>query len=335
METPTPISFCLPRKRRPDLDIPTEVPEGYVDEISEVFFNGPWLSWTFQTYLRLREQGYPCRLVDTIPEVGIVVVHRSDLPFNTTPSPNQLFVTALGGAGWHPYSQVQVMQNRDHLKKVENTFFMDHWTQPGLIPRDEDRGDVFENIGYFGHPDQLADALHDSEWERFLAERDLNWIPVHKGSDRQSDYSDIDCIVAIRSFDGRSYDYKPATKLHNAWLAGVPAILGPESAYQAERRSDLDYLEARTYEELCNYVDTLREQPQLQRKLRERSEERRADIDPEQKAEDWWSLLTGPVADIYERWSSMSLPRQKLFLAKRWLMVKRNAIAGRLGLRGR
>jgi len=332
MESPSPISFYLPQERRPCLDIPAEVPEGYVDEISEVFFNGPWLSWTFQTYLRLRECGYPCRLVGTIPVEGIVVVHRADLPFNTTPSSQQIFATTLGDAGWHPYAQVQIVQNQNHLNGVENAFFMHHWTQPGLIPRDEGRGDTFENVGYFGHPDQLADALHDPEWERFLAERGLDWIPVHKGSDRQSDYSDIDLIVAIRSFDGRSYDYKPATKLHNAWLAGVPAILGPESAYQAERTHELDYLEARTYEELCQYVDELRDNVPLRRLLRKRSEERRADIDPEQKAEDWWDLLSGPVAHIYERWASMSRIRQKLFLTKRWLTVKKNAAVERLGL---
>lgn len=325
-----PISFVLPRHRRPSVALPDKIPRGFVDDISEVFFNGPWLSWTLQTYLRLREQGYSCRLVDTIPKKGIVVVHRGDLPFNTTPSPNQLFVTTLGDAGWHPYAQVQITQNPNHLNGVENTFFMHHWTQPGLIPRDEDRGDAFENIGYFGHPDQLADELHHEQWEQFLAERGLNWIPVHKGSHRQSDYSDIDLIVAIRSFDGRSYDHKPATKLHNAWLAGVPAILGPESAYQNERTHEADYLEARTYVELCHYIGELCDDVALRRRLRKRSEERRSVIDSKQKAKDWWNLLTGSVTDIYENWVRMSPIRQRLFLAKRWLAVKKNAAAERL-----
>ncbi len=37
---------------------------------------------------------------------------------------------------------------------------------------------------------------------------------------------------------------KPAWKLFNAWLAGVPAILGPEAGYRELRRDPLDYLEA-------------------------------------------------------------------------------------------
>ena len=325
------IYFFLPKKHRPIRSLPNEIEKGYVDEIADIFFNGPWLSWTFQTYLRLREHNYPCRLVDTIPEEGIIVVHRSDLPFSTTPSLRQIFVTTLGDAGWHPYAQVQVVQNRNHLNGVENTFFMHHWTQPGLIPRDEDRGNAFENVGYFGHPDQLADSLHDPEWERFLGERDLSWIPVHKGSDRQSDYSDIDLIVAIRSFDGQSYDYKPATKLHNAWLAGVPAILGPESAYRAERTHGLDYLEASTYGELCSYVDRLNVQPSLRRKLRSQAQKRAKEISPQQKAEDWWELLTGPVADVYDWWTSLSRMQQQLFIARRWLRVKKEGVKERIG----
>ena len=41
----------------------------------------------------------------------------------------------------------------------------------------------------------------------------------------------------------RRWYLKPPSKLFNSWLAGVPAVLGHESAYRAERRSDLDYIE--------------------------------------------------------------------------------------------
>ena len=325
------IKFYLPNSRHPDgFSVRKNIPKNFVDQVSFSFWNSS-LAWNLQTYLRLREQNYPCRLVDTLPEKGIIVSHRADLPFSKKPPADGIFVATLGDAGWHPYAQVQIAQNPNHLKGLENAFSMHHWTQPGLIPRSEDRGDTFENVGYFGHPDQLAEPLHGDEWEQFLAEHDLNWIPVHKGSDRQSDYSDIDLIVAIRSFDWQSYDYKPATKLHNAWLAGVPAILGPESAYQAERRDELDYLEARTYDELREYVTALNRNPTLRRKLRKRSEENRARINPEQKAREWWELLTGPVQDIYEQWTSRSAFGRKAFIAKRWARVKRNALQERLG----
>lgn len=329
-----PIYFYLPAHRRPSAPIPEEVPRGYVDNMSDAFFCNTSLNWTLQTYLRLREHSYPCQLVEEIPEEGIVVALGGDLPFTVKPSKENVFVALMGDGGWCPYTQVHVRQNpkacQCQLDGVRNTFCMQHWTQPGLIPRDEERGDILKNVGYFGHPSQLANPLHGEEWEHFLAEHDLNWIPVHEGSDRQCDYSDIDLIVAIRSFDGRSYDYKPATKLHNAWLAGVPAILGPESAYRAERRDERDYLEARSYDELRKYVITLKRNPKLRRALRERSEENRERINPEEKVRQWWKLLTGPVQEIYERWTSRSILGRGAFLASRWLRVKRNALQERL-----
>ncbi len=324
------INFLLPGLSSLNFDIPSEISLGYVDGISDLFFNGPSYSWTLQTYLRLRESGHPCRLVESMPKEGIVVVHRGDLPFNRVPPANCILVTTLGDADWHPYAHVQIVQNPNHLEELSETFFIHHWTQPGLIPRSEDRGDIFKNVGYFGHPNQLADPLHATEWEQFLGGHDLNWIPVHKGSDRQSDYSDIDLIVAIRSFDGRSYDYKPATKLHNAWLAGVPAILGPESAYRAERSDEFDFLEARTYKELCEYIEILKARPALRSKLRERSEENRKEINPAQKAEKWWELLTGPVTDVYHWWTGLSDVRQRMFIAKRWLRVKKRGLQEKL-----
>lgn len=47
----------------------------------------------------------------------------------------------------------------------------------------------------------------------------------------------------MRSFSQNDYYDKPALKLFNARHAGVPAILDAESAYRAERMSELDYIE--------------------------------------------------------------------------------------------
>jgi hypothetical protein len=157
-------------------------------------------------------------------------------------------------------------------------------------------------------------------------------MPVYPDSDRRSDYSNVDLIVAIRSFDGRSYDHKPATKLHNAWRAGVPAILGPESAYRQEGSESEDYLEARTYEELHWHVSQLCERPALREQIRERSQRKGSQIKPAYKVQKWWNLLTGPITDAYLQWKSSSSVRQKLFLMKRWASVKKNSLAQRIGV---
>ncbi len=324
-----PIYFYLPAHRRPSAPIPEEVPRGYVDNMSDVFFCNTSLNWTLQTYLRLREQDYPCELVDTIPDEGIVVGFRGDLPIFEEPSGRSFFVALMGDADWHPYAQVHIRQNpracQCQLEGVENTFHMHHWTQPGLVPRDPSRENTLKNVGYFGHPSQLAAPLRSRDWEDFLSDCGLNWMPVYPDSDQRSDYGDIDLIVAVRSFDGRSYDYKPATKLHNAWRAGVPSILGPESAYREEGEEGEDYLEACTYDDLRLHIRRLCDQPALREKLRKRGRKRGRHIKPELKAQRWWDLLTGPVTDVYDQWVNRPAGHQAIFRAKRWLAVKKNS----------
>src|SRR5436309_1927650 len=68
-------------------------------------------------------------------------------------------------------------------------------------------------------------------------------------------------VLAVRP-EGRSTN-KPASKLVNAWLAGVPALLGPEIAYRELRRSELDYCEVSSLAEAQAAVDRLLGDPGL------------------------------------------------------------------------
>jgi hypothetical protein len=69
----------------------------------------------------------------------------------------------------------------------------------------------------------------------------------------------VDVVVSLRSDLSHQYPHKPASKLINAWLAGVPAILGPEVAYQELRESDLDYIEACSLDDVIDGVKRLKE----------------------------------------------------------------------------
>ena len=57
------------------------------------------------------------------------------------------------------------------------------------------------------------------------------------------------------------FDNKPFTKLVNAWRAGVPAILGPESAFQSLHRENTDYFDVRSLDEIKRSLEALRPQP--------------------------------------------------------------------------
>ncbi|NES04757.1 MAG: glycosyltransferase [Okeania sp. SIO2F4] len=41
------------------------------------------------------------------------------------------------------------------FRKLWGSYFIPHWSQPGLIPRNPKRGDGFENIVFFGREQNL------------------------------------------------------------------------------------------------------------------------------------------------------------------------------------
>ena len=108
---------------------------------------------------------------------------------------------------------------------------------------------------------------------------------------RWPDYSTVDAVVALRPPDGRSYPGKPATKLYNAWLAGVPAVLGTESAYRAERRSELDYLEAASGAEALAALRELATDPHRFAAMVDNGRSRATAVAPAAVAARWRDLL--------------------------------------------
>ena len=97
---------------------------------------------------------------------------------------------------------------------------------------------------------------------------------------RWNDYSTTDVIVALRPPELWAARSKPAAKLQNAWAAGTPAVLSPESAYEELRRSELDYLEARSGAEVAEAVRTLRSNASLYRAMVLNGEDARANTTP-------------------------------------------------------
>jgi len=104
----------------------------------------------------------------------------------------------------------------------------------------------------------LPAELQNTEWIHLLESKGFRWII--KPADKWNDYSDVDAVVAVRSFNSKEkYLNKPASKLINSWHGHVPAILGRESAYIAERKSEFDYLEANTKDDIINALIYLKQ----------------------------------------------------------------------------
>ncbi len=152
------------------------------------------------------------------------------------------------------------------------TFAVPFWPQPGLLARSAGRGHAVETVAFKGHVKTLNPALRSEEWIGALARRGITWqcdavrfagpgaVYDHVA---WNDYTDVDVVVAVRpQWTGR-YLTKPASKLINAWRAGVPAVLGPEQAYREPRHSALDYVEVRSLAETTDAVERLPENGEL------------------------------------------------------------------------
>lgn len=312
-----PIYFYLPQENWLN-DMPTK-PDVYWEEFGRGIY-----CWTLQTYLYLKADGFPCTLVGNIPEEGIVIAHRDSFPYELKPSPKVLMVCIKPDRNPHPYAQLQVVQNPQDAKNLKNSYYIPLWRQPGLIPRNPERGDRFENIGYFGITSNLAPELKSASWSKQLEELGLNWQIVPRN--RWYDYSNIDAIVAVRNFQQQDYTQKPATKLYNAWHAGIPAILGKESAFQSERKNELDYFEVSSVEDAISILKRLREHPQLCQNVKENCEIRAKETAPQNIVKQWGSFLTQIAIPNYYKWLNAPEWHKQLYRQKCFLEIKVDAL---------
>lgn len=314
-----PIRFYLPDK------IPADMPQS-----PDVFWTGflgqmrsGVYAWTVQTWLRLRESGFACELVGKMPQDGIVVAHRKSLGRGFQPSPNVLLVCLKADATFHSYAHLHVVLNRGDLRPWYPAVYMPHWPQAGLMPRDAGRGDVWQNAAFYGHPGSLAGEMHGPAWEATLRDLELTWDAVEPS--RWQDFRRVDVVVAVRSFDRQRYPSKPPTKLYNAWHAGVPAILGRELAYQDERKTALDYLEAGSFAELVAALHRLKSDPGLRRDMAASGLLRARESDPAVITERWQSFFTGVAQPAYEKWIKASARERNAFYRDGFL---KTAVAG-------
>lgn len=326
-----PIYFYIPQKQWPPEHI-LESPDAYWKWQQSLRYGQGRYNWTLQTYLHLKDKEFPCQLVGTMPTEGIVLAHRDFLPDNLQPTPKLLIVCLQADRDSHPYAQLHVIQNTQdemtsQLGSVWQSYYMPHWRQAMLIPRDSRRGDKFENVAFFGVIGTLAPELQTDVWIQHLHALGLIWNVVE--FQRWHDYSDVDVVVAVRSFNGNRYTNKPASKLYNAWYTGVPAILGCESAYQHERKSELDYIEVRTMDEAIAALKRLRDNPQMRQAMIENGRIRARETDSASLTTRWCHFLTDVATPAYYHWCQASSLQQKVFLMSRYLILKLKNVKNR------
>jgi hypothetical protein len=172
----------------PSVDLPTNAGQ-YLNWYIESEKQHDWMGkydWTLQTYLHLKDAGYPCQLVSRIPDEGIILSHRDFLNDQLSFSNKTLLVCLIsdkgrsGSKGLYSKTNVNVVQNPSLIEHDGSgnfrSYFIRHWPQAGLIPRDDSRGTRFENVRFYGETVNLIPQLRTSEWKTWLKQNlNLDW----------------------------------------------------------------------------------------------------------------------------------------------------------------
>jgi len=257
---------------------------------------------TLQAAARLRAAGYPCALVDRFGEPGIYLQHPK-FRKNRPPSQAYFLVSIRNDCAMNRRAQAEIVQNPYGADPtgLQPRFFVPYYPQLGLVPRNhEERGERFEHVVYFGRIQNLHSDLQSDSYEAWMREHGMT---LHLRFDESSwaDYSDVDAVLAIRDYES-AFSLKPANKLVNAWRAGVPALLGPESSFSWYRESDLDYFEIRSLDQLKTTLLRLQRDVGLRKRIRENAEKRADTVSFESVTREWSNTIETRIKPIARRW---------------------------------
>jgi hypothetical protein len=226
-------------------------------------FKGGTINWIFQTYLRLREAlasaGHEVSFDESLLPGVINIAHRDSLNEWRVPYFRSYVVGVRADRPPVKMCDWEIVQNGIDYHGVRQSH-IPHWPQPGLIARDPRRGARLEKAAYLGRIGTTSAWLRDPRFARELARlgvefsiRETAW----------SDYSDVDLVIAHRVESPTMLRQKPASKLVNAWLAGVPALLNEEPAFRELRNSPLDYMAIDSANEVLAAITKLKGDPGL------------------------------------------------------------------------
>ena len=308
------VTFYLPEKYLPDIALQDVWKSGAIRKLEESGKVCCAQSWIYMTWIALTSAGHNCALSPDIPEDGILIALSGFFSDSWRPPRGVFFADIVADYVPHPAAPRHILQNSAHAARLPRSVFMPFWPHPNLVPRDPARGGTFQSIAFVGDPGNLASELRSEEWAASL-DKDLGLRLEIRRGDRWHDYSDVDCVLAIRDFTRSRQLHKPGTKLYNAWLAGVPVIGGRDSAYAADGRCGIDHLKAASPDEVLAHLRQLRDDPAFRNALVENGRASGKKFTRDETIRRWERLVAETLPDRAGRLAAASSPGKFFFEA--------------------
>lgn len=273
-------------------------------------FNSGPECWILQTYIRLSRLGLTAQLSNHCVPSAVNICFNSELR-NGLRCENCFIIGVRADYPSVKKADLQIVQNKAQIG--EDSFWLPLWPQSGILKRSRlGKPHHVRRVAYFGrNVNHYTRILREaSGWFKVRqavlnACNDLQLELVERTSGDWNDFSDIDVAVGIRSFGRRGYDTKPASKLINAWLAGVPFVGGADSAFLQIGSPGFDYLRVTSAEELAMSLERLKSEPDFYNSIVDRGKVMSAPYDHEQIGQLWLGLLKGEVLARYSEWLSV------------------------------
>jgi hypothetical protein len=316
-----PVTFYLPE---PDLDA---LRRADPDRDWRLFMRGE-RAWILQTYLRLKQAGFPVELSDRLPDFGVVVIsgqRRKELQLTPGQRKRLLIVATVQDLSFPAIADLHLVQDPRQTGPIY-ALPIRFWAQPGLQQRDPSRGARIERIAFKGTSENLHPSFRTARWIAELAELGVSWVEDAVPSPEVArdpsglhwnDYREVDLALGVRPTDVINRKGKPASKLIVPWLAGCPALLGPEPAFQEQHCSELDYIEVAKPDDALRAIAALQDDPARYLAMIDNGRVRGAPFSVEHVTQQWADILFRRLPELqrdadFQRWRRMPVPLRRL-----------------------
>lgn len=266
-------------------------------------------AWITQTFIFLKSAGYNVKLQPKLVPGEICFIESSTLGIKDWPFRSYVVACRADRPRCMLSNQCTVMNKL--AVGSPNEHHMYSWPQPVITKRNPTRGNEVKIVDFKGALRNLWEPFREKSFEDKLNQLDLtlkvNTEATVSGVDLYrswGDYSETDILLAVRNLTEYDFSIKPELKLTNAWRAGVPAVLGPEPAFQDLRKSELDFIEVNSVEGAVQAIEKLKNDPALYQAMVENGLKRAEEFSVENLTKNWVDLIEGPIFSGFHKWSS-------------------------------